>query len=75
MLAMIEANLFPALVLLGAAASLGASGLQQPSARPVYHRQPAAGNNDTGQLTTTCQVSMVDLRYIEDRLSHVETKA
>ena len=48
MLAMIEANLFPALVLLSAAASLGASGLQssgsqQPPARPAYHRQPGVG--------------------------------
>lgn len=48
MLAMIETNLFPALVLLGAAASLGASGLQspssaQPSARPAYHQQPGVG--------------------------------
>ena len=33
MLAMIEANLFPALVVLGAAVSLGASGAQQASAR------------------------------------------
>ena len=48
MLAMIEANLFPALVLLGAAASLGAyglqsSGAQQAPARPAYHQQPGVG--------------------------------
>lgn len=45
---MIEANLFPTLVLLGATVSLGASGLQssnmqQPPARPAYHQQPGVG--------------------------------
>ena len=48
MLAMIEANLFPVLVVLCTAASLGASGLQssgaqQAPARPAYHRQPGVG--------------------------------
>ena len=48
MLAMIETNLLPVLVVLGAAASLGASGLQssgaqQAPAPPAYHRQSGAG--------------------------------
>ena len=48
MLAMIEANLFPALVVLCTAASLGASGLQatgaqQAPVRPAYHQQPGVG--------------------------------
>ena len=48
MLAMIEANLFRALVLLSTAASLVASGLQssgaeQAPARPLYRRQPGVG--------------------------------
>ena len=45
---MIETSLFPALVLLSAAASLGASGLQatgaqQAPVRPAYHRLPGVG--------------------------------
>jgi hypothetical protein len=43
MLAMIEAHRFPALVLLSVAASVGASGMQQPPARPAYHQQPGVG--------------------------------